>query len=39
MLDVWYAQVGYDRKTGKPLPDLLERLGLPQLRADLWGGE
>jgi len=37
MLDVWYASVGYDRKSGKPLPELLERLGLPELRADLWG--
>jgi aldehyde:ferredoxin oxidoreductase len=39
MLDVWYEQVGYDRKTGKPLPELLDRLGLPRVKADLWGGE
>jgi aldehyde:ferredoxin oxidoreductase len=37
MLDVWYEQVGYDRKTGKPLPELLDRLGLDELKADLWG--
>ena len=37
MLDVWYAHVGYDRKTGRPLPELLERLGLPEVKADLWG--
>jgi hypothetical protein len=36
MLDVWYEQVGYDRKTGKPLPELLDRLGLEGLKADLW---
>ncbi len=37
MLDVWYEQVGYDRKSGKPLPELLDRLDLPQVKADLWG--
>ena len=37
MLDVWYRTVGYDRATGKPLPDLLDQLGLAQVKADLWG--
>ncbi len=37
MLDVWYETVGYDRKTGKPLPDTLNRLGLEWLARDLWG--
>src|SRR5215813_12321407 len=28
MVDTWYAEVGYDRKTGKPLPKTLNDLGL-----------
>jgi aldehyde:ferredoxin oxidoreductase len=39
MLDVWYETVGYDRKTGKPLPETLNRLGLEWLARDLWGME
>jgi aldehyde:ferredoxin oxidoreductase len=38
MVDVWYETVGYDRKTGKPLPETLNQLGLEWLRRDLWGG-
>ena len=37
MLDTWYAEVGYDRKTGKPLAETLKDLGLDELAADLWG--
>lgn len=37
MVDVWYAKVGYDRKTGKPLPQTLRDLGLDWLVKDLWG--
>ena len=37
MLDVWCETVGYDRKTGKPLPETLRRLGLDWLARDLWG--
>ncbi len=37
MLDVWYETVGYDRRTGKPLPETLKRLGLDELARDLWG--
>jgi aldehyde:ferredoxin oxidoreductase len=37
MLDTWYAGVGYDRKTGKPLPATLKDLGLDWLAKDLWG--
>lgn len=37
MLDVWYAEVGYDRATGKPRPETLRALGLDWLAADLWG--
>ncbi len=37
MVDTWYAKVGYDRKTGKPLPKTLQDLGLDWLAKDLWG--
>ncbi|MGH7334729.1 MAG: aldehyde ferredoxin oxidoreductase family protein [Candidatus Rokuibacteriota bacterium] len=36
MLDTWYAEVGYDRKTGKPLPETLKDLGLDELAKALW---
>jgi aldehyde:ferredoxin oxidoreductase len=37
MVDTWYRKVGYDRKTGKPLPQTLKGLGLDWLAVDLWG--
>ncbi len=37
MIDLWYRGVGYDRKTGKPLPKTLRDLGLDWLAKDLWG--
>src|SRR5437667_23687 len=37
MVDTWYREVGYDRKTGKPLPATLKALGLDWLAKDLWG--
>ncbi len=37
MLDTWYAEVGYDRKTGKPLAQTLNDLGLHELAKTLWG--
>jgi aldehyde:ferredoxin oxidoreductase len=37
MIDVWYRDVGYDRKTGKPLPQTLAGLGLDWLAKELWG--
>ncbi len=37
MLDVWYETVGYDRKTGRPLPETLQALGLEFLIPALWG--
>ena len=37
MVDVWYRDVGYDRKTGKPLPQTLAGLGLDWLAKELWG--
>lgn len=36
MLDTWYRLVQYDRASGRPLPELLDRLGLPDVKADLW---
>ena len=37
MLDIWYETVGYDRRTGTPLPETLHRLGLGWLARDVWG--
>jgi len=37
MLDTWYAEVGFDRKTGRPWPKTLKGLGLDWLAKDLWG--
>jgi len=36
MLDVWYETVGYDRKTGKPTRETLQKLGLEWLARELW---
>ncbi|HKZ06313.1 MAG TPA: aldehyde ferredoxin oxidoreductase C-terminal domain-containing protein, partial [Methylomirabilota bacterium] len=37
MVDIWYSDVGYDRKTGKPLPETLRKYGLGALVKDVWG--
>jgi len=37
MLDTWYELVGYERKTGRPKPETLKKLGLDFLIKDLWG--
>jgi aldehyde:ferredoxin oxidoreductase len=37
MIETWYRDVGYDRKTGKPLPQTLKDLGLDWLSRELWG--
>jgi aldehyde:ferredoxin oxidoreductase len=39
MVDTWYREVGYDRKTGKPLPRTLQDLGLDWLARELWGSK
>jgi aldehyde:ferredoxin oxidoreductase len=39
MVGTWYREVGYDRKTGKPLPATLKGLGLDWLAKDLWGAK
>jgi aldehyde:ferredoxin oxidoreductase len=36
MLDNYYRLMGWDRKTGKPLPETLRALGLDSVVADLW---
>jgi aldehyde:ferredoxin oxidoreductase len=36
MLDVYYGQMGWDRKSGRPLPETLQRLGLEREKLDLW---
>jgi hypothetical protein len=36
MLDIWYATVGYDRRTGRPLPQTLHALGLAELVPAVW---
>lgn len=35
MLNVYYSGMGWD-KSGKPLPETLEKLGLEYVSADLW---
>ena len=39
MMDNYYRHMGWDRKTGRPLPDTLRGLGLGHVVADLWGQE
>ena len=36
MLDDYYQRMGWDVKTGKPLPETLEKLGLGHVVADIW---
>ena len=36
MLDNYYRLMGWDRQTGKPLPETLKALGLDSVVADLW---
>jgi aldehyde:ferredoxin oxidoreductase len=37
MVDTWYREVGFDRKTGKPLPQTCKDLGVDWLAKALWG--
>ena len=37
MLDNYYRMMGWDEKTGKPLPETLKSLGLEHVIPDLWG--
>lgn len=36
MLDMYYQKMGWDEKTGKPLPETLERLGLEHAIKDIY---
>jgi len=36
MRDVYYDRMGWDRASGKPLPETLNGLGLEDIRAELW---
>jgi len=36
MLDSYYERMGWDKKTGKPLPDTLKKLGLEHAIKDIW---
>lgn len=38
MLDKYYELRGWDKATGKPLPEKLRELGLDEYIDDLWGG-
>ena len=37
MLDVFYSEIGYDRKTTKPKPETLKQVGAEWLIPELWG--
>ncbi len=37
MLDNYYSEMGWDRKSGRPLPETLRKLGLESVAAELWG--
>lgn len=39
MVDVYYREMGWDRATGKPLPQTLREVGLASLIPDLWPEE
>ncbi|MFC1861704.1 aldehyde ferredoxin oxidoreductase family protein [Chloroflexota bacterium] len=36
MLDEYYQLMGWDKETGKPLPDTLRKLGLEHIIKDIW---
>ena len=36
MLDNYYKQMGWDRETGRPLPETLKAIGLEQVIDDLY---
>ena len=37
MLDNYYEQMAWDRKSGRPMPETLRALGLENVEKDLWG--
>jgi aldehyde:ferredoxin oxidoreductase len=36
MLENYYSTMGWDRATGRPLPETMEKLGLGYIIPDLW---
>ena len=36
MLDNYYRLMGWDRETGRPLPETLKAIGLEHIIGDLW---
>ena len=36
MVDIYYREMGWDRATGRPLPETLQRLDLASVIPDLW---
>ena len=36
MMDIYYREMGWDRASGKPLPDTLLKLDLASIIPDLW---
>ncbi|MQF49047.1 hypothetical protein FIM08_04030 [SAR202 cluster bacterium AC-647-N09_OGT_505m] len=39
MVNAYYQNAGWDRETGKPLPETLRNLGLEQMIPEVWGAE
>jgi len=39
ILDEYYSHMGWDRASGRPLPETLRRYGLDDVVADLWEEE
>ena len=39
MVSAYYQNAGWDRETGKPLPDTLRNLGLEHMIPEVWGAE
>jgi len=39
LLDSYHRQMGWDRRSGRPLPETLRSLGLDQVAKALWGAK
>jgi aldehyde:ferredoxin oxidoreductase len=36
LLDDYYKAIGWDRASGRPLPETLEKVGLEEIVSDIW---
>ena len=36
LLDNYYKAIGWDRASGRPLPETLEKVGLEEIVSDIW---